>query len=98
MPYTIGLLNSVPRLGIDRAAQHELVAIPGNVPSPRDLPPGCAFHPRCGYFAPGLCDREIPTLVKVPPKNSFRNRLFDAMFSVTVFDCMSKMPLSPAAP
>src|SRR5260370_13114986 len=46
MPYTIGLLNSMPRLGVDRAEQHELAAIPHTVPSPRDLPPPCAFHPR----------------------------------------------------
>jgi oligopeptide transport system ATP-binding protein len=72
MPYTIGLLNSVPRLGIDRATQHELVAIPGNVPSPRDLPPGCAFHPRCSYFAPGLCDREIPPLETSAPGHFVR--------------------------
>jgi oligopeptide transport system ATP-binding protein len=72
MPYTIGLLNSVPRLGIDRAAQHELAAIPGNVPSPRDLPPGCAFHPRCGSFAPGLCDRAIPPLEACAPGHAIR--------------------------
>jgi oligopeptide transport system ATP-binding protein len=72
MPYTIGLLNSVPRLGIDRATQHELAAIPGNVPSPRDLPPGCAFHPRCGYFAPGLCDREVPPLETSAPGHVVR--------------------------
>src|SRR5260221_8355699 len=60
MPYTIGLLNSVPRLGVDRAEQHELAAIPGNVPSPRDLPPGCAFHPRCGFFVAGACGPASP--------------------------------------
>jgi len=62
MPYTIGLLNSVPRLGVDRADESALAAIPGNVPSPRDLPPGCAFHPRCGFFAPGMCERSVPPL------------------------------------
>jgi peptide/nickel transport system ATP-binding protein len=72
MPYTIGLLNSVPRLGIDRAAQHELAAIPGNVPSPRDLPPGCAFHPRCGFAAPGLCDRTVPPLEACAPDHAIR--------------------------
>jgi oligopeptide/dipeptide ABC transporter ATP-binding protein len=72
MPYTIGLLNSVPRLGIDRAAQHELAAIPGNVPNPRALPPGCAFHPRCGHFLPGLCDRETPPLEASSPGHFVR--------------------------
>ena len=72
MPYTIGLLNSVPRLGVDRAEQHELAAIPGNVPSPRDLPPGCAFHPRCGFFVAGTCDREIPPLEPCAPDHAVR--------------------------
>jgi len=61
MPYTIGLLNSVPR--VDRAAfrQQRLRAIPGNVPNPIDLPSGCAFHPRC-RFAIDVCGREVPRL------------------------------------
>jgi oligopeptide transport system ATP-binding protein len=72
MPYTIGLLNSVPRLGVDRAVQHELMAIPGNVPSPRHLPPGCAFHPRCGFIERGLCDVEIPPLEECAPDHAVR--------------------------
>jgi oligopeptide transport system ATP-binding protein len=72
MPYTIGLLNSVPRLGVDRAVQHELMAIPGNVPSPRHLPPGCAFHPRCGFIERGLCDAEIPPLEECAPDHAVR--------------------------
>lgn len=62
MPYTMGLLNSIPRL--DRAAEHKerLEAIPGNVPNPLYMPAGCAFHPRCKYFQAGRCDQEIPPL------------------------------------
>ena len=42
-PYTRGLLNALPTLDVaDR-----LVAIPGVVPDPRAMPPGCAFAPRC---------------------------------------------------
>ena len=61
-PYTEGLLHSVPRL--DLAAEHRqrLEAIPGNVPNPLYLPPGCAFHPRCKYHVEGVCDREVPPL------------------------------------
>ncbi len=61
-PYTRGLLHSVPRL--DLAAEHKerLEAIPGNVPNPLYLPPGCAFHPRCKHYVEGLCDREVPPL------------------------------------
>jgi peptide/nickel transport system ATP-binding protein len=43
MPYTMGLLGSVPRL--DRGGR--LVPIAGHPPAPAALPPGCAFQPRC---------------------------------------------------
>ena len=62
MPYTMGLLNSVPR--VDKAAEHQarLEAIPGNVPNPLYLPDGCSFHPRC-KFANESCQAAIPDLV-----------------------------------
>ena len=61
MPYTLGLMNSIPR--VDRAAEHQerLQAIPGNVPNPLNLPEGCAFHPRC-RFAQDRCKEAIPPL------------------------------------
>ena len=61
MPYTLGLMNSIPR--VDKAAEHQerLEAIPGNVPNPLYLPQGCAFHPRCG-FAKDECKEAIPPL------------------------------------
>ena len=45
-PYTEGLLRCLPRL--DRKVAR-LPVIPGDVPSPRDWPGGCRFHPRCAY-------------------------------------------------
>jgi peptide/nickel transport system ATP-binding protein len=45
-PYTRGLLASVPQLGED-ASDGLLATIPGTVPSLRDRPSGCPFHPRC---------------------------------------------------
>ncbi|HTY28375.1 MAG TPA: ABC transporter ATP-binding protein, partial [Mycobacterium sp.] len=45
MPYTAGLLGSVPRL--DSPQGSRLVPIPGAPPSLVNLPPGCAFAPRC---------------------------------------------------
>jgi oligopeptide transport system ATP-binding protein len=71
MPYTIGLLESVPRLGMDPGAA-DLQAIPGNVPSPLHPPPGCAFHPRCAHARPGLCDREVPPLEAAAPDHLLR--------------------------
>jgi len=43
-PYTAGLLESLPKLGIK---QESLRVIPGNVPNPTRFPQGCRFHPRC---------------------------------------------------
>jgi oligopeptide/dipeptide ABC transporter ATP-binding protein len=61
MPYTLGLLNSIPR--VDKAVVHQtrLEAIPGNVPNPLYLPVGCSFHPRC-RFAIEDCKKAIPPL------------------------------------
>jgi len=46
-PYTWGLLASVPSLHGD--AETDLLPIKGNPPSLINVPPGCAFHPRCRY-------------------------------------------------
>ncbi|WP_031521363.1 ABC transporter ATP-binding protein [Streptomyces sp. NRRL F-5123] len=46
-PYTWGLLGSMPRLGSD--VSEPLTPIPGSPPSLLAPPPGCAFHPRCGF-------------------------------------------------
>jgi len=61
MPYTRALLDSLAHLG-RVAAGARLPAIPGQVPNPAALPPGCAFHPRCRYARPGLCDHQRPSL------------------------------------
>ncbi len=65
MPYTWGLLSSVPDVKGDTDAR--LIPIPGNPPSLLDPPPGCPFHPRCLHRdkVPGdLCRTELPLLVE----------------------------------
>jgi oligopeptide/dipeptide ABC transporter ATP-binding protein len=61
MPYTQGLIGSIPRLDRLGRARQRLKAIPGNVPNPLRLPPGCAFQPRCGHAAPA-CAAAVPAL------------------------------------
>ncbi len=64
MPYTWGLLSSVPDLRGDTNAK--LIPIPGNPPSLLSPPSGCAFHPRCTHQdkVPGdLCRTVAPDLV-----------------------------------
>ena len=57
-PYTQALLRSIPRLGVDQGRR--LPTIPGMVPDPFSVPPGCAFNPRCTHAASGLCDTTTP--------------------------------------
>jgi oligopeptide/dipeptide ABC transporter ATP-binding protein len=71
MPYTHGLLASVPRLGMDRDAA-PLQAIPGNVPSLAELPPGCAFAPRCAHMRPVPCAERRPDLEPCGPDHAVR--------------------------
>jgi oligopeptide/dipeptide ABC transporter ATP-binding protein len=72
MPYTRGLLRSLPVVGRARKPGEKLAAIPGNVPNAGAIPPGCAFHPRCGFAVPGHCDRQRPTLERVKEDQAVR--------------------------
>jgi oligopeptide transport system ATP-binding protein len=71
MPYTRGLLNSIPRLGVDRDS-HPLVAIPGSIPRLTDLPGGCTFHPRCAHVRPEVCIDRAPALENVDDRHVVR--------------------------
>jgi oligopeptide transport system ATP-binding protein len=65
MPYTIGLLRSIPRL--DEQQGRKLTPIRGLPPDLINLPAVCPFSPRCDYFVAGKCDQEVPPLRPVGP-------------------------------
>ena len=58
-PYSLGLLSSFPTLHGPRQAMQ---GIPGSPPDLRNIPPGCPFHPRCGY-AFDRCRTDPPPLL-----------------------------------
>lgn len=62
-PYTVGLLNSIPRLD---ARQKLLTPIKGSVCNMLNPPAGCKFHPRCEH-AMDICTQEIPPLKELAP-------------------------------
>ena len=66
MPYTHGLLASIPR--VDRPQLQRLETISGQPPSLISLPAGCAFAPRCSRkseVSGSACDLKMPSLVEV---------------------------------
>jgi oligopeptide/dipeptide ABC transporter ATP-binding protein len=67
-PYTLGLFHSRPQLGKKKA---RLDVIPGTVPSPLNFPPGCRFHPRCGFVA-DECKQGAIDLIEVAPAHTSR--------------------------
>jgi oligopeptide/dipeptide ABC transporter ATP-binding protein len=79
MPYTLGLLGSLPRL--DQSKRERLTPIKGSPPSLLNLPPGCPFTPRCP-LAENVCDQEEPALLAVDGTGHaaachFRSRVAD---------------------
>jgi peptide/nickel transport system ATP-binding protein len=67
MPYTVGLLGSVPRLDAPQGTR--LVPIPGAPPSLSALEPGCPFGPRCPLVV-DECRAAEPKLLPVAPDHS----------------------------
>ena len=63
MPYTWGLLSSVP--DVSASTESRLLPIPGNPPSLLNPPTGCPFHPRCTHrdkVSGDLCRTTLPPL------------------------------------
>jgi len=58
-PYTQGLIKALPG---SLQPGSRLNQIPGMMPTLTDIPPGCAFHPRCNISDP-VCRMEVPTLI-----------------------------------
>lgn len=63
-PYTEALLSAVP--SVDGEADNR-IPLTGEIPSPKNPPPGCVFHTRCHRVIPGKCDTEIPELREITP-------------------------------
>jgi len=64
-PYTKGLIKAIP--GTQEAGSR-LNQIPGMMPTLTDIPPGCAFHPRC-TVSRSICEMETPALISVNDRN-----------------------------
>lgn len=66
-PYTRALLAAVPEADPDLTRHKQALRLRSDdIPRLTDIPPGCAFHPRCPFFVPGLCDARVPPL-EAPP-------------------------------
>jgi len=61
-PYTQGLMKSIPGLGEDAGNRQRLYVIPGVVPIPINLPPGCKFYARCFLSSPPCSQKEPPLI------------------------------------
>lgn len=72
-PYTMGLFNSIPNIDVKT---ERLKPIPGLMADPTDLPPGCAFAPRCEHCM-DICLKEHPQTV-CQGTHQLRCHLFDA--------------------
>ena len=62
-PYARGLLGALPPM---EGPRRRLLAIPGGVPEPWAMPPGCPFAPRCPLHI-AACDSAVPPLVTLAP-------------------------------
>jgi oligopeptide transport system ATP-binding protein len=61
-PYTQALLSAIPSL--DPAKKSKRILLPGDVPSPANIPAGCAFHTRCPH-ATQVCREQMPEFKEV---------------------------------
>lgn len=95
MPYTRGLLGSVPRLEDAGLKTGALGTIEGFVPTPGNLPEGCSFHPRCPHAQAGLCDVAMPELL---PHGNVRHPVRCARADEAALKHPAPMNRTPANP
>ena len=78
MPYTWGLLASIPQIS---AKKEQLDPIPGSPPSLLNMPKGCVFAPRCAFkdqVAGDACETHLPDLLAVSPDHEARCHLSES--------------------
>lgn len=73
-PYTIGLLESIPKINQDKNIK--LMPIPGSPPDMSNPPTGCPFNPRCAY-AREICTKAVPDMYQVSQNHISRCWLLD---------------------
>jgi glutathione transport system ATP-binding protein len=98
MPYTVGLLGSVPRLDAPQGAR--LVPIPGAPPSLAALPPGCPFAPRCP-LAVDACRAAEPELLEMGPNHRaacIRTKHVAGRSAADIYGVSTEPPAEAAAP
>ena len=78
-PYTAALIEAIPHIDAHRPLPAQ--PLPGEPPSPLNVPAGCAFHPRCRY-ARAMCS------VVLPPTHSLREHRYS---------CVLEQPLTLSA-
>ncbi len=60
-PYTEALMTAIPVPDPRLRDRRQRIILEGEIPSPRNPPPGCTFHPRCRY-AQARCAEDVPLL------------------------------------
>jgi peptide/nickel transport system ATP-binding protein/oligopeptide transport system ATP-binding protein len=70
-PYTVGLMNSIPRIGSGHSRGGYLNVIPGTIPDLLELPSGCKFRDRCPRVMP-VCAEKVPQLLEHTPGHHVR--------------------------
>lgn len=65
-PYTRALLSAVPEADPDITQRKQPMKLRSDsIPGLTNIPAGCAFHPRCPFYKPGLCDTDVPALTEI---------------------------------
>lgn len=66
-PYTRALISAIPEADPELTRHKQRMQLRSeDIPSLTEIPEGCAFHPRCPFFVPGLCNSRVPALSRVP--------------------------------
>jgi oligopeptide/dipeptide ABC transporter ATP-binding protein len=75
-PYTVGLMESIPKMSASRGQNVYLKVIPGGVPPLYNLPEGCSFQDRCSHVMK-ICRVEEPLLKEKNPGHKVHCWLYD---------------------
>jgi oligopeptide/dipeptide ABC transporter ATP-binding protein len=76
-PYTVGLLESIPKIETGGEKRDRLKTIEGSVPDLSKLPPGCTFYDRCGERM-DRCTEQYPETVWINPSHRVSCYKFDS--------------------